>query len=129
MPTTTTTTGRAPNMSAMQRMPLGEQLIAAGMLTEVQMDLAKREQQRHGGRLAQILVQLGLVTPEILADFLARQAGTKAVNLHRISIDQETLSLLPHEIARRCLAMPVSRNNGTLTVAVADPFDVNSVDT
>ena len=130
MPTTTKkTTNRAPNMSAMQRMPLGEQLKAAGMITEVQLDLAKREQQRNGGRLAQILVQLGLVTPEVLADFLARQAGTKALNLHRVSVDQETLSLIPHEIARRCLAMPVSRTNGTLTVAVADPFDVNSVDT
>jgi type IV pilus assembly protein PilB len=129
MPTTTEAAKRAPNMSAMQRMPLGEQLIAAGMLTEVQLDLAKREQQRNGGRLTQILVQLGLMTPDVLADFLARQAGTKTVNLHRVSIDQESLALIPQEVARRCLAMPVSRTNGTLTVAVADPFDVNAVDT
>src|SRR5262249_6216419 len=99
------------------------------MLTEVQLDLAKREQQRNGGRLTQILVQLGLMTPEVLAEFLARQAGTRAINLHRVTIDQETLSLIPQEIARRCLAMPVSRNNGTLTIAVADPFAVTSVDT
>src|SRR5215471_18010898 len=121
--TTPKTTVRTASVSAMQRMPIGEQLMAAGMLTEVQFDLARREQQRNGGRLAQIVVQLGFVTPEVLADFLARQAGTKAINLHRVSFDQETLSLVPHDVARRCVAMPVSRVNHTLTVAVADPFD------
>src|SRR5438445_5296648 len=113
---------------AMQRMPLVEQLAAAGLLTEVQLDLARREEQRHGGRLAKIVVQLGFVAPEVLADFLARNAGSKAVNLNRISIDQAVLSLVPLEVARRCLSMPISRCNGTLTVALADPFDVTAVD-
>jgi hypothetical protein len=61
-------------------MPLGEQLVAAGLVTEVQMDLANREQQRHGGRIAQIVIQLGFVAPEALAEFLGHQAGTEAVN-------------------------------------------------
>jgi len=110
-------------------MPLGEQLLAAGMLTEVQLELANREQQRHGGRLAQIVAQLGFVAPEVLADFLGRQAGTKAVQLNRVSFDAAVLALVPLEVARRCLGMPVSRQNGTLTVALADPFDVTAVDT
>jgi type IV pilus assembly protein PilB len=116
-------------MSAMNRMPLGEQLLAAGMLTDVQLDLANREQQRHGGRFAQIVAQLGFVAPEVLADFLGRQAGTKAVQLNRVSFDPAVLGLVPLEVARRCLGMPVSRQNGTLTVALADPFDVTAVDT
>jgi len=116
-------------MNVAQRMPLGEQLMAGGMLTEVQLDLARREQHRTGGRLDQIVVQLGFVSPEVLADFLARRAGTRAVNLNRVSIDQTVLSLIPQDIARRCVGMPVSRVNGTLTVALADPFDVNAVDT
>jgi type IV pilus assembly protein PilB len=112
-----------------QKMPLGEQLVHSGLMMEVQLELAKKEQQRHGGRLAQIVVQLGFVRPEALADFLARQAGTEAVNLNRVSVDQNVLSLVPLEVARRCVGMPVSRRNGTLTVALADPFDVTAVDT
>src|SRR6267154_971348 len=103
-------------MSAMHRMPLGEQLVAAGMLTEVQMDLARREQQRSGGRLAQILVQLGFVAPEVLSEFLGKQAGTKSINLSSTTIDQSLLCLVPQDVARRCLSMPISRVNGTLTV-------------
>jgi len=112
-----------------QKMPLGEQLVHSGLLMEVQLELAKREQQRHGGRLAPILVQLGFVRPEALAEFLGRQAGTEAINLNRISVDQSVLALVPLEVARRCMGMPVSRRNGTLTVALADPFDVTAVDT
>src|SRR5947209_15271933 len=113
----------------LQKMPLGEQLIAEGLLTEVQLELALREQQRNHGRLAQILIQLGFVAPEALADFLGRQAGTRAVNLSRVSVDQSILSLVPLEVARRCVAMPLFRQNGTLTVALADPYDVTAVDT
>jgi type IV pilus assembly protein PilB len=110
-------------------MSLGEQLLAAGLLTEAQLELAKREQHRSGGRLVRIVVQLGFMSPDALADFLGKKAGTRGFDLRRNSIDQRVLSLVPEEIARRCLAIPVSRENGTLTVAVADPFDVTAVDT
>jgi len=112
-----------------QKMPLGEQLVASGLLMEVQLQLAHREQQRNGGRLPNILVQLGFISPEVLAEFLGRQAGSTAVNLNETVIDRNVLSLVPMDVARRCVSMPVSRRNGTLTVALADPSDVNAVDT
>jgi type IV pilus assembly protein PilB len=109
--------------------PLGDQLIAAGLITPAQLELAIREQHRNGGLLGQILVQLGFVAPEALAEFLGEQAGTKAVNLNRVSVPPNVLSLVPAEVAQRCMAMPVSRQNGSLTVALADPFNVTAVDT
>jgi type IV pilus assembly protein PilB len=112
-----------------QRTSLAEKLLAAGLLAPVQLELATREQQRTGARLAQVVVQLGLVTPEALAEFLGRQAGSKSVNLNRLSVDQSLLSLVPLDVAKGCVAMPVARQNGTLTVAFADPFDVTAVDT
>jgi type IV pilus assembly protein PilB len=108
---------------------LGEQLVAAGLLTQVQLDLAQREEQRHGGQLLHIVGQLGFVSPEKLAEFLARQAGTRSVNLNHVSVDQAVLALVPEEVSRMCNAMPISRQNGTLTVALSDPFNVTAVDT
>jgi type IV pilus assembly protein PilB len=110
-------------------MPLGEQLVAAGLLTPVQFDLAQREEQRHGGQLIHIVDQLGFISPEKLAEFLARQAGTRSVNLNRVSVDQAVLALVPEDVSRMCTAMPISRQNGTLTVALSDPFNVTAVDT
>jgi type II secretory ATPase GspE/PulE/Tfp pilus assembly ATPase PilB-like protein len=111
-----------------QKGALGEQFVEAGMITAEQLELAQREQQRSGGRLGPILVQLGFVAHDALAEFLGRKAGTKAVKLSRITIDPGILSLVPTDVARRCLAIPIARENGSLTVAIADPFDVMAVD-
>src|ERR1700704_2719491 len=95
-----------------QKMPLGEQLVSTGHLLDVQLQLAKREQQRTGGQLPRILVHLGFITPEVLAEFLGRQAGSSAICLSETEIDRSVLSLVPLEVARRCVSMPVSRRNG-----------------
>ena len=105
-----------------------EQFVDAGMITAEQLELAQREQQRSGSGLGRILVQLCFVAPEALASFLAKQAGTNSVNLSRLSIPEEILELIPSDVAKRCLAIPISRQNGSVTVAMADPFDVNAVD-
>src|SRR6266404_6222250 len=112
-----------------QRMPLGEQLGEAGLINQAQLELARREQQRSCVRLTRTILQLGFVSPDTLADFLGKKAGTRGVDLRRTSIDPAVISLLPQDALRRCVAMPVSRQNGTLTVALADPFDVTAVDT
>lgn len=115
--------------ATLERTSLAEKLLSAGLLTPMQLELATREQQRTGARLPQVVVQLGLVTPEALADFLGHQAGSRSVNLRRLSIDHSVLSLIPLEVAKRCVAMPIARTAGSLTVAFSDPFDVNAVDT
>ena len=112
-----------------QRMPLGQQLVEAELLNQGQLELAQREQQRSGGRLARIVIQLGFISPDKLADFLGKKAGTRGIDLRRTSIDKSIISLVPQDVLRRCVAMPVSRENGTLTVALSDPFDVTAVDT
>jgi type IV pilus assembly protein PilB len=108
---------------------VGDWLVGAGTLTRDQLELARREQQRSGAWLGHILVQLGFMTGEAVAEFAGREAGTRTVNLNQVCIDPAVLSLVPQELARRCLAMPLSRSNGTLTVALADPFDVTVADT
>lgn len=105
-----------------------DRLVAAGLLTEAQLDLALREQKQNGFQLVPTLVQLGLVAPEVLADFLAKEAGAKLVDLSRTPVDRNVLPLVPLDLAKRLRAMPLSRYDHTLTVAMADPFDVLGVD-
>jgi len=112
----------------LQKNALGDQFVAAKMITEEQLELALREQQRSGSRLGQILVQLGFMQSDELAAFLGKLAGTTSVKLSRLSIDQAIITLVPPDVARRCLAVPIGRVNGSLTVALADPFDVQAVD-
>src|SRR5215203_1223943 len=101
-----------------------ERLIANRLLTEPQLELALLEQKRSGQALAKLLVQLGFVSAEKLADCLARETDTRSVNLNQTAIDQEALQLVPLEWARRYRVMPIAHDEATITVALADPYDV-----
>ncbi|HXI50325.1 MAG TPA: ATPase, T2SS/T4P/T4SS family, partial [Candidatus Saccharimonadales bacterium] len=119
----------APTPSISPRGNFAERLLAAGLLTQTQLDLALREQRRNGSALAQTLLQLGFVKPDVFSQFLAKEADAQTVRLHRLAIDEATLKLVPVELARRFRAVPVSRTEHSLTVALADPFNVVAIDT
>src|SRR5881628_707610 len=108
---------------------LGERLLEAGYISQTQLDLALREQKRRGGLIGQVLVGLGFVPQEIISAFVAKESETKVVNVNRCVIDKSILQLVPFETAKRLKALLLSRENGTLTAALADPCDVVAIDT
>ncbi len=114
--------------STTQTADLGERLITAGLINEGQLELAQREQRRKATPLSKILVELGFVSPEKLSDFLARATGSRLVNVTQLKIDPAVADLVPRDIARRFRALPISRINGSLTVAMADPSNVIAID-
>ena len=107
---------------------LGQLLVSSNVITEEQLKEALNMQKREGGRLGSNLVKLGYITEEKLVTFLSRQYGVPAVNLSEYKIDQSILKLVPREIARKYLIMPVARVGATLTVAMADPSNVFAID-
>lgn len=111
-----------------QPVDLGERLIAAGLITETQLDLAQREQRRKGATLGKVLVELGLVPAEKISDFLAQAAQSRRVHFSQLKLDRSVVDLVPREVARRYRAIPVSQSNGSLTVAMADPSNVVAID-
>ena len=50
------------------------------------------------------------------------------VDLTNVKVDPETLQSMPLKLVHRRTLMPLSRNNGTITVATGDPFDVYALD-
>jgi type IV pilus assembly protein PilB len=107
---------------------LGQLLIASNIITEDQLKEALTLQRREGGRLGTNLVKLGHITEERLVTFLSRQYGVPAINLSDYKIDQAVLKLIPIDIARKYLIMPVARVGATLTIAMADPSNVFAID-
>ena len=117
--------GHGPKLS---QHAFADTLIANRLLTEPQLELALLEQKRNGQALGKLLVQLGFVSAEKLADCLARETDTRSVNLNRLAIDQELLKLVPQDWAKRFRVMPISRTEDTVTAALADPYDVVAID-
>ncbi len=107
---------------------IGQLLVNSRIISEDQLNEAIGLQRREGGRLGVNLIKLGYITEEKLVSFLSKQWGVPAVNLSDYRIDPSVLKLIPYEIARKYLIMPVARVGATLTIATADPSNVFVID-
>ena len=107
---------------------LGQILISSSIITEEQLKQALNTQKKEGGRLGTNLVKLGFITEEKLVAFLSKQYGVPAINLTEYKIDAAVLKLVPADMAKKYLIMPVARVGATLTIAMADPSNVFAID-
>ncbi len=110
-----------------QRKRLGELLIEAGVVTPDVLEKALARQKQTGVRLGQALVLLG-VREEEIATGLARQLGLPRASLRRQDVDQRVAAMLPEALARKYSVVPVRRDGGRLLLAMSDPLDVVALD-
>lgn len=103
------------------RKRLGELLVDAGLLSKEQLDNALAAQKQTGERLGKVLVNQEYLTEEQLVAALECQLGIPRVELSRTMIGPDVVSLVPAQLARRYLVMPISCKDGRLRLAVAFP--------
>jgi len=107
---------------------LGEMLVAGGLVKEDQLKKALDEQKRRGGKVGEILVDLGFVNEHNLATFLGRQLHIPYVEIEKQLVDTDTVKLLPGPMARRLAAIPLYKDKEALVVAMADPLNIFGLD-
>ncbi len=112
------------------RPPLGQVLIAQGVISEDQLRIALLEQMKSSQPVETLLASLGFVSEATLRDALAESLGQKSVDLSHAIIDPGALSLVPREIAKRHRLLPVDYDatRHRLTVAMADINDIVALD-
>jgi len=93
-----------------------------------QLEEAVGIQKSEGGRLLKILTDKQFVTEQDMVFSMGRCLNTPPINLSRLRVPEEVLSLVPREMARDNRLVPVARLNGKLFVAMADPTNVLAVD-
>ncbi|HYR84404.1 MAG TPA: ATPase, T2SS/T4P/T4SS family [Terriglobia bacterium] len=107
---------------------IGDRLVSAGLISSDQLEFALKEQKRTGDRLGNILRQLNLITEDDLAKVLAEAAGIPHVYVRTMSIDPSVVAVLPEAVARKYKVFPIAVENNSITVAMADPLDVSTID-
>ncbi len=108
---------------------IGDLLVREGLITEEQLRRALSEQRSNGSRLGFTLVSMGFVSETDLTRILARKYRVKAVDLSRIDkVDMRVVNLVKPEIATRHLVLPLRRVGRTLTVAMANPTNLDAID-
>lgn len=107
---------------------LGEIMMESGLLTREQLSHALKEQKKSRAPLGNVLLDLGHIDEKGLLTGLSKQSGLEKIELDSYHIPREALRLIPPSVAQRLKIIPLSLNNGQLTVAMADPFDIDAVE-
>ncbi len=108
----------------MHRQNLGEMLLAANLIDEVQMSIALAEQRQTGKRFGSTLVELKFIDENVLAAFLSRQIDIPCISLLHIEIPKKLARKMNRAFALECKAVPVRMDeHNRLEIAMADPTD------
>ncbi|HET7109548.1 MAG TPA: type IV-A pilus assembly ATPase PilB [Gemmatimonadales bacterium] len=110
--------------AAQQSDRLAQVLVQEGLLTREQLVQAQTEQRASKCRLPYAVVKLGMASEIEVTKLLARQYRMPAVDLQRFEVDARILKLIPPDVAQKHVVVPLKREGRTLTVALADPTDI-----
>ena len=107
---------------------IADVLIEEGLLLPNQLEEAMAIQKSEGGRLLKILTDRSFVTEQDMVFSMGRCLNTPPVNLSRLRVPEDVMSLVPREMAKANRLVPIARLDGKLFVAMADPTNVLAVD-
>jgi len=111
------------------RIRIGDLLVKAGVITELQLKAALAEQQQWGGKLGDILVRMEFLTEEVLVRALSKQTGIARADLTG-DPDAGALAVVPADTAEEFGLVPIAlKDQGrTLLVAMSDPLNISATD-
>jgi len=115
-------------MARKNRRRLGEVLLEWGLVTRKAIDDALAHGRKNGQRIGEALVALGLADEEDVAKALANQFDMAYIDLGQGDIEAPESRLLPQEVIRNRLVLPLTRENGKLRVVITDPLDLETMD-
>ena len=90
---------------------------------------AREEAQAAGVGVVDLLVANKVVRPGDVTQAKAAQFGAEVVHLGALKIEDDILSLVSRDVARKYRVIPVFRSEGKIGLAIADPSDLNTIDT
>ena len=117
-------------MLKLKHVPLGAMLVERKLVTQEQVDHALADQRRHDNarRLGEILVESRAISEAVLLQVLSEQLDCPVIDLTSTPPDPEAIQIVPSEFALRHHLLPIRQEDHTLTVAMADPLDIQSID-
>ena len=114
-----------------KKIRIGDILVAAGAITEEQLQEALAYQKENGGKLGNVLVDLGMISNEILITLLTQQLGIDYIELKGAKIEEKVLHLVPENMVAKYKVIPIEidpDNPNILKLAMSDPMDINAID-
>jgi len=107
----------------LQHRTLEQILLDQGRVTPEDLRKVRKLQAERGERIERLLLDLGFISEEDLQPLLAAYLGVTSVSRREFPSEPVPLCKLNLKYLRRAKVLPLAQQNGTLTVAMADPGD------
>jgi len=121
------TTQSEPASGALRYQRLGEILVGRKLIEPDDLERALELQKERGDKLGKILVDMGFIAHRDVLAALADQLGVPLVTIEGPPPSAPEIDGLSHRFLRQCRFFPVSIADSTLTIAMADPLDFETV--
>lgn len=110
-------------------MRIGEKLLALGLISKDQLEIALREQAKSKKLLGNVLVSMNFITESALGEVLAESSGTERFDAKTSMLDPAIVAMVPRDVCLRNKVIPVQMERGQqLKLAMVDVFNVLAID-
>ncbi len=117
--------------SGRKKIRVGDLLVEAGAITDEELQEALAYQKEHGGRIGNVIMELGFISQDLLITVLTTQIGVDYIELKACRLEDSVLKLIPETLVNKYKVMPVEidpNNPNVLKCAMIDPMDLNAID-
>src|ERR1051325_10891489 len=113
-------------VAALQRKPLGQLLLAKGLVSAEQLERSLDQQRRskHKKLLGEVLVELRICSEDQITEALAQAYGVPYARVTPKIADPKVIAVLPKEFLEKHQVLPLFLVEGILTVAIPEPANV-----
>ena len=103
-------------------------LVDLGFVSHDQVASLKAEAQAAGVGVVDLMLANNLIRPAEVTQAKAAHFGAEVVNLADLKIADDVIATIPRHVAKKYRVVPVFKHENTLTVALADPSDIGTID-
>src|SRR6185369_8636521 len=103
-------------------------LVDLGFVTAPQVQALRTEANSAGVGVVDLMLANKIVRPADVTQAKAAHFGAEVVQLADMKIEDEVIASVPRHIAKKYRVVPVYKHDNTVTIAIADPSDLNTID-
>lgn len=103
-------------------------LVDLGFVTPDKVAELRSEAQSAGVGVVDLMLANKVLRPADVTQAKAAHFGAEVVNLSEIKVPDDVIAAVPRHIARKYRVVPVYKHENSLTVAIADPSDLETID-
>ena len=112
---------------------LGDFLLEEGLIDKFQLQAALAEQKKWGGRLGKHLIELGILSEEVLVKVLSKLLALPSVDVGRLSIPRSVIEYVQVKTSEKYNVIPIGIEDApgskkTIIVAMSDPTNLAALD-